>query len=435
MRIALSSLQWVAFMLVSAIVAPIVIGNAFELSSAEISTLLQRTIFIMSCAALLQVLFGHRLPIAEGPAGLWWGTFIVYAGLVTSGALSSGMALRQLEATMLLCGLFFLIIGLFRLTRYIKQLFTPIVTGTFLILLVAQLGSSFVKGMLGVGYLSTRVEGKVAIPAIFILLLTILFSRTRITFIRSYSILLSLLIGWLLFYLLGLTKPIEKHEAAFAFPEPFAFGLPEFTSGTFVTAIMLTMLLLTNMIASINVIENVVKNEKDVKTKPNYNDASVVAGVNQGLAGLFAGVASVPISATAGFMLTTRTIDKLPFIIGNMLIILLSFFPAVTSIFANIPSPVGYAVMFITIASLATLGVKEYQSVQLTEQHLFTISMSLMVGIGSLFVPSEAITHLPSFIMLLMNNGLILGTLTCIIIEQAFIHLRKTGGVLYVKKR
>lgn len=154
MRIILSSLQWVAFMLVSAIVAPIVIGNAFGMSPVEIATFLQRTIFVMSCAALLQVLFGHRLPIAEGPAGLWWGTFVVYAGLVTSGALSVGSALRQLEATMLLCGLFFLIIGLFRLVQPIKKLFTPLVTGTFLILLVAQLGSSFVKGILGVGYLS-----------------------------------------------------------------------------------------------------------------------------------------------------------------------------------------------------------------------------------------------------------------------------------------
>lgn len=419
MRAILSSLQWVAFILISAIVAPIVIGDAFGMSPGEIATFLQRTIFIMSCAALLQVLFGHRLLIAEGPAGLWWGTFVVYAGLVTSGVLSTGSALRQLEATMLLCGLFFLIIGMFRLVQPIKKLFSPLVTGTFLILLVAQLGSSFVKGMLGVGYLSDEVEPRVAIPAIFILILTILFSRARNTFIRRYSILISLLIGWLIFYVLGLTKPIEKNVRGLSFPEPFAFGMPEFTSGTVVTAIMLTMLLLTNMIASINVIEQVVGKDKE-KAKLDYNRASVIAGINQGISGLFAGVAPVPLSATAGFLLTTNTLEKLPFILANIAIIAISFFPAITSVFANIPSPVGYAVMFITIASLAALGLKEYASLELTERQLFTISISLMIGIGSLFVPSEAITHLPSFIMLLANNGLILGTLACIFIEQLF---------------
>lgn len=112
----------------------------------------------MSCAALVQVIFGHRLPIAEGPASLWWGTFVVYAGIVTSSALTAENALRQLEAAMLLCGLFFLVIGLFRLVQSVKKLFTPLVTGTILILLVAQLGSSFVEGMLGVRYLSNKVE-------------------------------------------------------------------------------------------------------------------------------------------------------------------------------------------------------------------------------------------------------------------------------------
>ncbi|MFA8438148.1 purine/pyrimidine permease [Pueribacillus sp. YX66] len=124
---------------------------------------------------------------------------------------------------------------------------------------------------------------------------------------------------------------------------------------------------------------------------------------------MFAGVAPVPLLATAGFLLTTKTNEKLPFIITNVTIVVISFFPAVTSIFANIPSPVGYAVMFITIASLASLGIKEYASLQLTELQLFTISLSLMIGISSLFVPSEAMIHLPSSIMLLANNGLILG--------------------------
>lgn len=416
MKTLLSSLQWFIFILIGAIVAPIVIGDVFGLSQTEIASFLQRTIFITGCATLLQTLFGHRLPIAEGPAGLWWGTFIVYANLAASHALSTDSALRQLEATMLLSGLFFIIIGLFKLVKPIKKLFTPLVTGTFLLLLTAQLGSSFVKGMLGVGYVSDKVEAKIALPALVVLLITILFSRAHIIFIRRYSILLSLLIGWLLFFVLHLTKPIEKHAAFFAFPEIFAFGKPEFTSGTVITAVMLTMLLLTNMIASINVVERTVAKQKPI----NYNQSSFIAGINQSLSGFFAGVAPVPLSVTAGFLLTTKTFEKLPFLLANVGVILLSFFPSIISIFANIPSPVGYAVMFITIASLAALGIQSFQSLALTERQLFTISISFMIGIGSMFIPTESITHMPNYIMILMNNGLILGTITCICMEQIF---------------
>lgn len=416
MKFVLSTFQWFIFILIGAIVAPIVIGDAFGLSQTEIASFLQRTIFITGCATLLQVLFGHRLPIAEGPAGLWWGTFIVYANLAASQALSTDSALRQLEATMLLSGLFFLIIGAFKLVNTIKKLFTPLVTGTFLLLLTAQLGSSFVKGMLGVGYVSDTIEAKIALPALFVLFITIMFSRSRIVFIRRYSILLSLLIGWLLYFLLQLTKPIEKYTATFQFPELFAFGKPEFTSGTVITALMLTMLLLTNMIASINVVEQTLEKQTPV----DYNRSSIIAGINQSLSGVFAGVASVPLSVTAGFLMATRTFEKLPFIFANIGIILLSMFPKVLSIFANIPAPVGYAVMFITIAGLASLGIQAFHSLALTERQLFTISLSFMIGIGSMFIPSESIAHLPNFIMILINNGLILGTVLCICIEQIF---------------
>lgn len=416
MKFVLSTLQWFIFILIGAIVAPIVIGDAFGLSQTEIASFLQRTIFITGCATLLQALFGHRLPIAEGPAGLWWGTFIVYANLAASQALSTADALRQLEATMLLSGLFFLVIGMFKLVNPIKKLFTPLVTGTFLLLLTAQLGSSFVKGMLGVGYVSEKVEAKIALPALLVFMIAILFSRSRIPFVRRYSILFSLLVGWLLFFLLRLTKPMEKHASFFQFPELFAFGKPEFAPGTVITALMLTMLLLTNMIASINVVEQTMEKQKPV----HYNRSSFIAGINQSLSGFFAGVASVPLSVTAGFLMTTKTFEKRPFIFANIGIILLSMFPAALSIFANIPSPVGYAVMFVTISGLAALGIQAFHSLALTERQLFTISLSFMIGIGSMFIPSASIAHLPNAIMILLNNGLILGTVACICIEQIF---------------
>ncbi|MFB4165482.1 purine/pyrimidine permease [Alteribacillus sp. JSM 102045] len=420
MKVILSSLQWVAFILAGTVIVPIVIGEAFGMSSLEISSFLQRTLFVLGIAGLLQVLFGHRLPLMEGPAGLWWGIFIVYAGLVSSGGLSGESALRQLEAGMLISGALFLIAGVFRWIDAIKQLFTPLVTGTYLILLVSQLSGSFIQGILGIGYFTDRVDPRVAWPAIGILLFTILLSKSSVPFIRSYSILISLLTGWIVFYLLNLTKTPPAPAAMFSLPEPLAFGPPELSSGMILTALMTAMLLLTNMIASMKVVGNVIEAQTKTRENPDYNRAGIITGVNQGLSGIFAAVGNVPISATAGFLLTTKTVERLPFIIGSLIVIILSFFPVFTSFAANIPAPVGYAVIFITIASLASLGVREYYSLKMTEQELFIISLSLMIGFGSLFVPGETLTHLPSIVMSLANNGLILGTLTCLILEQLY---------------
>ncbi len=38
-------------------------------------------IFVLGVAAVIQCLQGHRLPINESPAGLWWGVYTIYGGL------------------------------------------------------------------------------------------------------------------------------------------------------------------------------------------------------------------------------------------------------------------------------------------------------------------------------------------------------------------
>jgi hypothetical protein len=43
-----------------------------------------------------------------------------------------------------------------------------------------------------------------------------------------------------------------------------------------------------------------------------------------------------------------------------------------------------------------------------------------MVGIGSLFIPASALKEWPSIIVTLLSNGLIMGMLTCMALEQFY---------------
>ncbi|MGA4721280.1 purine/pyrimidine permease [Fictibacillus nanhaiensis] len=420
MKLTFSSLQWMVFILAGSLVAPIAIGDAFGMTQAETAELLQRSFLIIGASAILQALFGHKLPINEGPAGLWWGVFTVYAGIVASGALTVADGLQQLTAGMLISGILFLLLGLFRIISSVRALFTPLVTGTYLILLVSQLSGSFIKGMLGIGYLQEGADTKVALTSLFILILSIVLGKSRVKWLRSYSILISLLLGWGLFKLLNLTKETMHSHTTFAFPELFAWGMPELSSGTIITSLFVGMLLLTNMVASINVVEKAYETENKDYEPINYNRSSIMMGINTWIAGLFSAVASVPISGAAGFILTTRMFSKLAFILGNALIILISFFPPLTFFFAGIPAPVGYATIFLPFSSMIGLAFKEYKSELKSENNLFIISTSLMVGIGSLFIPAAALKEWPNIIVTLLSNGLIMGMLNCMILEQFY---------------
>src|SRR5690554_2046223 len=129
MKLTISSLQWLAFMLASSIVAPIAIADLYGLSVEETAGFVQRTIFILGVSGLLQGLFGHRLPINEGPAGIWWGVFAIYAGLSSTLFASSSETLQGLQGAMISSGVVFFILSVTGLTEKLTRLFTPVILG------------------------------------------------------------------------------------------------------------------------------------------------------------------------------------------------------------------------------------------------------------------------------------------------------------------
>ena len=148
MRTLLSAIQWMAFIIAGSIVAPIAIADLFQLNNLETTGLVQRTMFVLGISGLLQAMFGHRMPINEGPAGLWWGVFTIYAGLSTTLFSSSFETLQALEGAMIISGVVFFLLSLFKLIDKLAKLFTPVVSGIYLLLLVIQLSGSFLNGMM-----------------------------------------------------------------------------------------------------------------------------------------------------------------------------------------------------------------------------------------------------------------------------------------------
>ena len=96
----------------------------------------------------------------------------------------------------------------------------------------------------------------------------------------------------------------------------------------------------------------------------------------------------------------------------------MSFFPMITLFFSSLPIPVGYATVFLSFSTMIGIGLKEYQSVMKDERKLFIIGLSLMAGMSSMFIPPLALAHVPRFLVTLLNNGLVLGVILCILLEQ-----------------
>lgn len=415
-------MQWMCFILANIVVIPVSVGAAYGLPLEDIATLLQRTFFIIGITSLLQGLFGHKLPLNEGPAGLWWSLFLIFAASVSTGAKSADMVLRSLELGILIAGVIFLFLSLFRLINPIKKLFTPLVTGTYLVLLVSQLSVPFVKGILGVDYLSDKLDVKVALTALAVLVLTVILAKSRNKLLSSYSILISLTVGWIAFALLDITKPLAATANAwFSLPKPFAWGLPTFDAGIVLTSIFTAFLLLTNLVASAEVVAKVSESKEDV----NYPRASFVMGINHLISGMFSVIGAVPLGGAAGFISTTRIKERLPFLIGSLIIMILGFFPMIMTFLASLPVPLGYAAIFMAISNLIALGLNDLKKALPDQDAPAIVSLSLMGGFGLMAIPEEILSSLPDLLVSLINNGLIIGVIIAIVLEQIFRSKRK----------
>ncbi|MDZ5472732.1 purine/pyrimidine permease [Bacillus sp. 31A1R] len=419
MKASLSGLQWMAFMIAGTIVAPIAIADLFGLSTLETSEFIQRTMFVLGVSSLLQGLFGHRLPINEGPAGLWWGVFAIYAGLSATLFSSNLETLQALQGAMMVSGIVFILLSVFRLVNKLVNLFTPVVSGVYLILLVLQLSGSFINGILGVGYRKGTVDLPIAFFCLLLIIFTYYLSKHRIKVISQYSILISLSIGWAVFTLLKLGKTISIETSRVVdMPKFFAFGGPTFDSGMIFTAFFVTLLLLTNMIASIRVVNGVLESKDPAAGKNRFKQAGFIGGVNQILGGIFSAVGSVPISGAAGFIATTNISKIIPFLMGASFVTLSSLFPPLMSFFAHLPTPIGYSVMFVVFANMISVSFAQIDREKEVERVRLVIGISLLAGVGAMFVPGSAFQEAPPIVTSILNNGLILGSVVAILTDQ-----------------
>jgi xanthine/uracil permease len=421
MKIFLTGLQWMAFMVAGSIAAPIAIADLFHLPPAETAGFIQRTMFVLGAAGVLQALIGHRMPINEGPAGLWWGVFAIYAGFVGTIYGTGNEVLQLLQGGMLVSGVFFFLFAVTGGLSKLTKLFTPTITFIYLLLLILQLSGSFIKGMFGMSGDHPTIDFTILAGSLFTFFLTLYLSRHKVSWIRRYSIILSLAIGWLVFIWIGKTGSVPPTAGEIiSLPGIFVFGMPKFDLGVIITSFFITLLLITNMIASIRVMEEVM-NTNNMKLHRRYNQAGTVSGINQLLGGLFSAVGSVPISGAAGFVSATGILSIIPFVLGASLVVAISLFPDIMNILATLPAPVGYAVTYVIFINMVGLALGEYRKEKNNERSNFTAGIALIAGVGLMFVPSAAFVGVPAVAASILNNGLIIGTIVAIIVEQVLI--------------
>lgn len=410
----LAGVQWLFFMFANVVVIPISIGQAFHLPPAVVTASLERAFIYTGIACILQGVFGHRLPLMEGPAGLWWGVILSLAASATALGQSLTTLGGTLELGIIISGILVSLLGMLGVGWMLRRLFTPIVTSTFYFLLGAQLVQIFFKGMIGLAD-GPSVQPGIALLSLGLVILVLVLSIWGRGFISNFALLIGIVVGWIAFRLLFPGHTLPFAPAGNAFFALFPWGRLAANVGVLITVILAGLLSMTNTFAALEGAEALY--EKPI-TATQYKRSFILTGINSMVAGLLGQVPYAPYVSSLGFLRTTRLLERTPFLIGSALFILLGAIPAVGQLFATLPVSVGDAVLLVAYLQLFGAALTSIEGMTFTYKTIYRLAFPVLLGLALMTIPGSAFSTIPDLVRTLLQNGLVMGILLAMLLEN-----------------
>ncbi len=411
----LAGVQWLFFMFANVVVIPISVGQAFHLPPDVITASLERAFILTGIACILQGLFGHRLSLMEGPAGLWWGVILSLAASASALGQSLPNLGGSVELGIIISGILVGLLGILGVGWRLRRLFTPVVTSTFYFLLGAQLVQIFFKGMVGLSD-GPRISPGIALLSIGLVLLVLALTIWGRGFISNFALLIGIIVGWIAFRLLfpGHTLPFAPAgNALFAL---FPWGNLAASPGILITVVLAGLISMSNTFAALEGAETLYETKV---TAEQYRRSFTLTGIYSVVTGLLGLVPYAPYVSSLGFLRTTRLLERLPFLIGAALFILLGAIPALGQLFATLPVSVGDAVLLVAYVQLFGSALTALNGMTFTYKTIYRLAIPVLVGLAIMTIPSTAFSTIPDLLRTLIENGLVMGILLAMGLEHS----------------
>jgi xanthine/uracil permease len=411
----MGGMQWLLFMFANTVVIPISIGEAFGLSPAAVSALIERSFIVTGIACLLQALWGHRLPLMEGQSGLWWGVILILASAAGSAKEAAAKLGGELAVGIIAAGISLALLGSFGMGRMLQRWFSPVVMSAFLFLLASQLSATFFKGMVGWSQGGT-VDMETSLLSLAVIVLVLLLLLKGKGKISQFAILIGICAGW------AVHAAMHPGQAAAVSHDPmetawFPLGKPALDAGIIVTCVLTGFLNTTNTVASIKGTESLYDKEA---TESQYRRSFFLSGCFAVVSGLLGLVPYAPYTSSIGFLRSTRILNRAPFVWGALLFIVLGLIPSFSRFFSTMPVSVGDAVLFVAYMQLFGSALQQLEGIRFSYQSVYRIAIPVMTGLAIMCMPPAAFSSVPVLIRPLFSNGLLIGILLSVLLNNVF---------------
>ena len=250
-----------------------------------------------------------------------------------------------------------------------------------------------------------------------VLVLIILLNRVKVTWIKSASILIALVVGYALAGFMGLLNFSALHNApVFQIPKPMHFGL-SFSWSLFIPMIFIYLVTSLEAIGDVTATSKISKQAVEgPEWMTRVKGGVLVNGANSFLAGLFNTFPSSVFAQNNGVIQLTGIASRHVGLWIAALLVLLGLFPVVPAVIQAVPEAVLGGAVIVMFGSVAASGINILSGTTLDRRALLIIAVALGLGLGIAQVP-QYLEHMPELIRNIFSSGVATGGIAALVLN------------------
>ncbi len=366
-------LQHVLAMFVANITPIIILANVVGIDASLSASLVQNCMIIAGLGTLVQLYpvwrIGSRLPIVMG---------ISFTFLSLAIAIASAQGMGTLIGAVIVGGLLEGCLGL--CSKIWTRFITPVVAATVVTAIgfsLLPIGANSFGGGQGVADFGQLHHWIVGTVTLLTCMLTHVYAHG---FLRSLSILVGLVVGYIVSLCMGLIDYSALQQAnVMALPQLLPFT-PEFHIGTILAIFCVYLVSATETIGDTSAL---CSSALGREVKERELGASVACdGFVSTVAGLFGCTPITSFSQNVGLTAISKVVNRFAIATGAVIMIVGGLFPAVGILLTTIPQAVLGGCTLMMFGSILFAGFGMLAKSGFSQRNMIIVSVSLSVGLG-----------------------------------------------------
>jgi uric acid transporter len=420
-KLAVYGFQHVLAFYAGAVIVPILLANAIDLTPEQLAYLINADLFTCGIASIIQTVgfwkIGVRLPLLQGV------TFAAVSPMISIGLAEGGgtPGLQAIFGAVIVAGLFsFLVAPYF---AKLIRLFPPVVTGTVITIIGVVLLSVAALDAGGGGssqYSDPPTFG--ALPnlalAFFTLAVILALYRFFTGFLATVAVLIGLMVGTIAGAVFGFTDFSRVADAAlFGVTTPFYFGVPTFNAAAIIAMVIIMLITMVETTGDVFACGEIV--DKKVG-KDDVARAIRADGLSTTLGGILNSFPYTCFAENVGLVRLTGVRSRWVVATAGLFMMVIGVIPKVGAIVAAIPYPVLGGAGFALFGTVAVVGIQTLRRVDFhDERNVIVVAISLAMAMAPTVYPTIT-GNFPEAIRIIISSGITMGSVAAILLNLLF---------------